>query len=229
MNHQKNIKYYTSTDTLFYVGLPILILGAALVVAELLWFYFLPYQMIIGAVLAVIGAGLAFIPRSLRTSEKELDAIVASMTENYAAEIVEKFGLARSLLKQTPPMVVQSYIFEGEGLLFRRGKDDRKWRTSLYSAAAVLCTKNGIVISHKQFSLIEDALSETTHEFHYAALDAVKVEDLDISLPDGSKVKKTRLVFVQNGETALALPAHHVVALDTLAEDICRLIKEAKA
>ena len=78
MDYGKNLKYFNSTDKLFYIGLPILIVGALLVVCELLWFFFIPYQMLIGLAIAVLGAALAFVPRSLRASEKDLDAIVSA-------------------------------------------------------------------------------------------------------------------------------------------------------
>ncbi len=228
MDYGKNIKYFKSTDTHFYIGLPILVLGGLLILLELFWFYFIPYQMLIGAALAVIGGAIAFIPRSLRTSSKELRDLLLGMTEGYAGEVVESYDLSRQLLPQTPPYVAASYIYEGEGLLFRKGKDDRKWRSSLYSAAAVICTKNGILVSHKTISLIEEMATEKIHEYSYGELDGAEIIDREITLTNGEKVKIARLVFTANGKECLSLPTLHVVAADKLAEDICRLAASAK-
>ncbi len=228
MNYGKNIKYFKSTDTLFYIGLPILILGGVLIAMTFLWFYIIPYQILIGFLLAVIGASLAFIPRSLRTSEKELDSMVSSFEEGYAKEITETYNLEKQLLRQIAPYVAASYVYDEAELLMRRGKDDRKWRTSKYSAAAVLCTKNGIVVSHKAFSLIEEMTNETLYEFHYEALDRVFIRDKELPLADSSKIKISHLVFVQDEKEVLALPTVHIIAVDRLADDINRLIAEAR-
>ncbi len=222
MDYQKNTKYFNSTDTLFYVGIPILIVGGILVIGELAWFMFMPYQMVVGLVIAIIGAALAFIPRSLRSSEKDLDTVVSTMTEGYAKEVAENLGLERSLVKGIAPTVVGNYVYR-EGLLMRRGKDDRKCRSSQYSAAAVLTTKNGVVVSVKTFSLIEETITETLHEFPFADFGGMSVRDDEYVLADGTKIKDAKLVILSEGKEALALPTPHVIAIDRLCEDVNRL------
>jgi hypothetical protein len=228
MDYGKNIKYFNSTDKLFYIGLPILAVGAILAVCELLWFWFIPCQLLIGIVLAVIGAALAFIPRSMRASEKDLDAIVTSMTEGYAKEVTENLGLERQILRNVPPIVIGNYVYDDKDLLMRRGKDDRKCRTSKYSTAAVLCTKHGMVISHKTFSLIDETVTESLHEFLFSDIDKVSIADMEKTLEDGSKIKDSRFIVTENGKEALNLPTVHVIAVDRLCEDINRMIDTLK-
>ena len=228
MDYGKNIKYFNSTDKLFYIGLPILAVGAILAVCELLWFWFIPYQMIIGIVLAAIGAALAFSPRSMRASEKDLDAIVTGMTEGYAKEVTENLGLERQILRNIPPIVIGNYVYDEENLLMRRGKDDRKCRTSKYTAAAVLCTKNGIVISRKTFSLIDETVTESLHDFLFADIDKVSVVDIEKTLEDGSKIKDSRFIVTENGKETLNLPTLHILAVDRLCEDINRMASSIK-
>jgi hypothetical protein len=56
MDYQKNLKYFKSTDTHYYIGLPMFIIGAALfVLGYVFWMYFLPFQNMIGLVLFVLG------------------------------------------------------------------------------------------------------------------------------------------------------------------------------
>ncbi len=224
MDYGKNIKYFQSSDKLFYIGLALLIPGAILFGLTLFWFWFIPYQNIIGIALAVIGASLAFIPRSLRSNEKDIDAIVNGMTEGYAKEVTEKLGLEKQIVKTMEQVSLGNYIYEGEELLLRRGKDDRKCRTSKYSIAAVLCTKNGIILSHKTCSLIDETVTETIHEFLYTEMDAVSIIDNEIKLPDGTKTKDTRFVITKDGKELLNLPTVHVIAVDRLAADINRMI-----
>ncbi len=229
MDYEKNLKYFNSSDKLFYIGLPILIVGALLAACELLWFYFMPFQMQIGIALAIIGAAIAFIPRSLRASEKDLDAIVASMTDGYAKEITENLGLEKQIIRTIPPTVIGNYIYDEKDILMRRGKDDRKCRTSKYSAAAIICTKNGIVISHKTFSLIDETVTEKLYEFLFTDIDSISVVDGEIKHEDGNKIKDSRLVITENGNEALNLPTIHVIAVDRLCEDVNRMAASAKS
>ncbi|MBQ9747821.1 MAG: hypothetical protein IJV98_03450 [Clostridia bacterium] len=222
MDYQRNKKYFESTDTLFYVGIPILIVGALLVILELAWFMFMPYQMVVGLVIAIVGAALAFIPRSMRASEKELDAAIAAMKENYATEVTERLGLKRSLVRGIAPTVIGDHIYK-EGVMLRRGKDDRKCRSSEYSAAAILTTKDGIVVSVKTFSLIEENVTETLHEFVFSDFGGLSVRDEEYVLTDGVKIKCPKLVVTSEGKEALALPTRHVIAVDRLCEDVNRL------
>jgi hypothetical protein len=229
MDYGKNLKYFNSTDKLFYIGLPILIVGAILVVCELLWFFFMPYQMLIGLAIAILGAALAFIPRSLRANEKDIDAIVSAMTDRYAKEVTENLGLEKQILRMIPPTVIGNYIYDEKDILMRRGKDDRKCRTSKYRAAAVICTKNGMVISQKTFSLIDETVTETLHEFLFADIDSLSVVDNEIRHEDGTKIKDSRLILTENGKEVLNLPTVHVIAVDRLCEDINRMIASAKS
>lgn len=229
MDYERNLKYFNSTDKLFYIGLPILILGAILVVCHLFWFYFLPYQMIIGLIVAVLGAAIAFIPRSRRANEKELDAIITAMTEGYANEITEKLGLGKQIIRSTPPIVIGNYVYDEEDVLIRRGKDDRKCRTSRYSAAAVICTQSGIVISQKTFSLIDETATETLHELLFTDLESVGIVDEELKYEDGANIKNSKMILQANDHEPLALPTVHVIAVDRLCEDINRMIASAKS
>lgn len=228
MDFEKNIKYFNSTDTLFYVGIPILAVGAILVLCELFWFWFMPYQIFIGLILAALGAGLAFIPRSKRANEKELDAIVSAMTENYDQKVIEELNIQKQLLRNIAPLVVGNYVYDKKDLLMRQGKDDRKWRTSQYSVATILCTKGGIVISHKTFSLIDESETEVLHEIFYSDIDRISADDKEFLRDDGIKIKDARLNITKKDGEILSFPMLHVVAIDQLCEDVRRIISTSQ-
>lgn len=228
MDFEKNIKYFNSTDTLFYVGIPILAVGAILVLCELFWFWFMPYQIFIGLILAALGAGLAFIPRSKRANEKELDSIVSAMTENYDQKVIEELNIQKQLLRNIAPLVVGNYVYDKKDLLMRQGKDDRKWRTSQYSVATILCTKNGIVISHKTFSLIDESETEVLHEIFYSDIDRISADDKEFLRDDGIKIKDARLNITKKDGEILSFPMLHVVAIDQLCEDVRRIISTSQ-
>ena len=167
MDYQKNLKYFKSTDTHYYIGLPLMVLGGILfVMARIFWTYLFWYQDIIGILLLIIGAIIAFVPRSLRSSEKDIDEAVILMTRDYEKEMAESLGITSYLSKEAAPLLVGAYTYEKDALC-RRGKTDRKLRSNHYRAAALLFTRNGLCIAEKIFSLTEEQLSENQVEFHY--------------------------------------------------------------
>ena len=228
MDFEKNIKYFNSTDTLFYIGIPIFAIGAIFVICELFWFWFIPYQILIGLILAAIGAGLAFIPRSKRANETEIDAIVSSITENYDKKVIESLNIQKQLVRNIAPLVIGNYVYDKKDLLMRQGKDDRKWRTSQYSVATILCTKNGIVISHKTFSLIDESETEVLYEIFYSDIDRISADDKEFLRDDGIKIKDAGLNITKKDGEILSLPMLHVVAIDQLCEDIHRILSTSQ-
>ena len=111
----------------------------------------------------------------------------------------------------------------------RQGKDDRIWRSAKYSAAAILCAKDGMVISRKSFSLIEESETEALHEIFYSDIEKIFADDTEILLGDGIKIKDARLVITKKDGEILRLPMLHVVAVDHLCEDIMRILASPQA
>lgn len=76
MDYRKNIRYFKSSDVHFYVGIPIVIIGIILfVVGQFFWIYFIPYQSGRQLLDVLVGAAIAWIPRWMRSDEKEIDVI----------------------------------------------------------------------------------------------------------------------------------------------------------
>ncbi len=230
MNYEKNKKYFASNDKHFYVGLSLIAVGVVFLACTFIGFYLLSYyvQGVTGFIFAAVGAGVAFIPRSLRTSESELDAIVEAKTKKYAEEKAEEAGLERMLSRRIRPCTMGAYVFEGENVLVRRGKDDRRYRTSLYTATALIFTDHGVYAAQKTFSFIEEAESETEAQFLYEELDGVSMLEEEISLADGGKAKTCALVFTCGGKEALRVPTKGDYAAQSLCEDINHAVAEAK-
>ena len=76
MDYNKNIRYFKSSDAHFYIGIVVLAVGAILfLLSQAFWLYLIPYQPVVGLFVAVIGAVIAWVPRSLRSSEKDIDGL----------------------------------------------------------------------------------------------------------------------------------------------------------
>ena len=227
MDYKRNLNYFHSSDKWYYIGLPIAILGGILFVGALFYFYLIPYQMPIGMCLTVIGAAVAFLPYSRCAKEAEIDEAICVASESYSKEISERLSLEKELVKTIKPMTVGRYVYE-DWILMRRGRIDRMCRTSQYCVANIFCTKYGVVVSEKRFSLIEAAEQEHTDSYLFADMDPVSVIDEYFLCQDQSKMKVSYFVIKKDDADILRLPVKHDVAIDQLCDAINEMIRKAK-
>ena len=230
MNYEKNLKYFKSNDKHFYVGIGLIAFGAVLFVfANFLRLRFLPYQTMISVLFASIGAIVAFIPRAIRSSENEIDEIIARKTRGYDEKILEEKYITGVLSGNLKPMTVGDYILEGDNIIVRRGKDDRKCRSTVYCASALIFTKNGVFISQKTFSLIEESEEEKCFQFVYEDMDDVVATEEEFSVDTtDAKAKAAFLVFSETGGESVRVPIKRGAEADRLCEDINRKISDVK-
>ena len=227
MDYKKNLNYFHSSDKWYYIGLPIAILGCILFAGAVFYLFWIPYQMAVGMILTAIGSGIAFLPYSRCSKESEIDEAICVASENYSKEISEKFSLEKELVKNTEPLTVGGYIFD-ENVLMRRGRIDRTCRTSRYGIAKIFCTKYGIVISAKTFSLIEESKHENTESYSFAEIDCVSIEKEQFLCKDQSKIKISYFVIQKDGANILRLPVKHDVAIEKLCALVNEMIRKAK-
>ncbi len=214
MDYQKNLKYFKSTDTHYYIGLAVMALGGFLfVLGYIFWTYLFPYQDIAGIALLVIGAIVAFIPASLRSSEKDIDEAVLTVCKNYK-DSIDNMPLAAQSLSGLSSVLTGAYDYE-EATYLRRGKIDRKFRSDRYTASALLFTKYGIYISEKKFSLTDNQEEESTREFHYTDIDQIETENEAYRFANGEHTTLTYLVIRRNGEIIDRIPASPGTATQT--------------
>ena len=227
MDYQKNLKYFKSTDTHYYIGLPMFIIGAALfVLGYVFWMYFLPFQNMIGLVLFVLGALVAFVPRSLRSSEKDIDEAIAEMTRDYEKNTAEALGI--TIDRELAPALTGAYTYE-DGTLLRRGKIDRKFRSNHYTATAILCTKNGMCLSEKTFSLTENDVAEALFEFHFSEIDGLFVETEIHRFENGDQTTAAALTVKAGGKTVHTVPVTQNASLDHILDAINMRIARMRA
>ena len=206
MDYQKNIKYFKSTDTHYYVGLVLLGLGGILfVLAYIFWTYLFPYQDMVGIALLAIGAIVAFAPAATRSSEKDIDEAILTACKNYE-ESLSDTTMFRQRLSHIQPILTGAYRY-ADATYCRRGKIDRKFRSDRYTVSAVLFTKYGVYISEKQFSLTDDREEENTREFLYTDIDRIEMENEPYRFANGEYTTQTHLVIYRNGEVLDRVPA----------------------
>ena len=227
MDYKKNLNYFHSSDKWYYIGLPIAIVGCGFFVCALFYWYFIPYQMPVGIILAAVGAGIAFLPYSRCAKEAEIDEIVSIASEKYSEEVSSKLSVGQGLLKNTEPLTIGGYIYSND-VLMRRGRIDRVCRTSKYSVARIFCMKYGLVVSEKSFSLTEESEQENMDSYSFAELDCVLVSDEQFVCNDQTKVKVSYFVIQKDGTDILRLPVKHDVAIDKLCATVNEMIRKMK-
>ena len=228
MEYQRNLKYYKSNDKHFYVGVIILGVGVLLfALGNFLRLRFLPSQTPISMIIMGIGAVVAFVPSSGRSGEADIDEAVLSMTRDYGKETEESVRI--TLSRRINPAVIGDYVYDGEDILVRRGRTDRKYRTSKYAVSALLFTKDGIYIAQKTFSLIEDSVTETEMEFIFEDMESICAECEERVFDEKNKTKIWFLVIKENGKEPARLPVKYNATVDKLCDDVSNAMAEAKA
>ena len=227
MEYERNLKYYQSNDKHFYTGMIILGVGVLLfAIGNLLGFRFMPMQTPVSMTVMGIGAVIAFVPAGKRSNEHDIDDAVLRMTDKYDEAVAENVNI--TLSRRIKPVLFGDFIYGGEGVLVRRGLSDRRYRSSVYTASALLFTKDGVYISQKTFSLIEDSVSETDMEFVFEDMDEVySVKEERVFGED--KVKICFFVIKEDGEEKARIPVRYNAIVDRVCDDVNHAIAEAKS
>ena len=227
MDYKKNLKYYQSNDKHFYVGVIIIGIGALLfAIGNVLGFRLMPMQTPISMTIAGIGAAIAFIPSSGRSSERDIEDAVLRATHKYDEQVAESVNI--TLSRRIKPVLLGEFVYDGEGVLLRRGRSDRKYRSSKYTATALLFTNDGIYVSQKTFSFIEDNTVETDMEFIFENIDEAYTVCEERVFGESDKVKLYFLVISENGKEAVRIPVKYNAIVDKVCDDINNAIAEAK-
>lgn len=228
MDLKKNLKYFQSNDKHFYIGVCILGLGLVLFAFNFVFRGFGRFLMTPAVLMIAAGAAIAFVPLSYRSSGRELDEAVARKLEKYEEKTAEETGLDDSLIRTVKPTVVGDYTYD-EGALFRRERTDRRMRTSIYTATALIFTNTGIFTAQKKISLIDETETETTAEYVYEDIDNVGTVTEEKTFEDGTKSKLSFIVITAGGKELVRIPTEKVSASDRLCDDINHVIENVKA
>ena len=228
MEYQRNLKYYQSNDKHFYVGIIILGVGVVLfAIGNLLGFRMFPAQTPISMTIMGIGALIAFVPASGRSNEHDIEEAVLRATDKYLEKTEESVNI--TLSRRIKPVLLGNFVYDGEGVLVRRGRSDRHYRSSKYVASALLFTKDGVYISQKTLSLIEESEVETDLQFAFEDMDSVYPVCEERVFGEKDSTKIWFFVISENGKEAARIPVKYNATIDKLCDDVNHAIAEAKA
>jgi hypothetical protein len=227
MDFKKNLKYFQSNDKHFNIGICVLGLGLVLFALTFLVRRAGFFLMTPALTFIAVGAAIAFVPLSYRSSGSELDEDIARKIEKYEEITADETGLSDSLLRMLKSTVVGDYTYD-DGVLFRRERTDRRMRTSIYTATALIFTKTGIFTAQKKISLIEDTETETTADYVYEELDSVSTVTEEKMFEDGTRSMLSFIVITADGKEIARIPTERVSAADRLCDEINHVIENVK-
>ena len=227
MEYERNLKYYKSNDKHFIVGMIVLGVGILLfAIGNVFGFRMFREQTSVAMRIMGIGAAIAYFPAMKRSDEGEIDNAVLRATDRYDEEVAKNVNI--TLWHRMKPVLLGDFDFDGEGVLVRRGLKDRKYRSSEYVASALLFTKDGIYISQKRFSLVEDKTVESDMEFDFEYIDEVYSVQEERVFGEKDVAKVCFLVIKEDGVEKARIPAKYNAMLDKICDDINNASAEAK-
>lgn len=229
MNYKKNRKYLSGSDTLHYIGLGLAILGGVLIlIGEMFWIFIIPYQYYVALALAAIGGILVLISSAGAANLDEIDAQIKEKTDALIKDTEEL--IPKNKARQTEaPVLLGNFILEGDDVIVRKSKDG-KYRSSLYSAAAVLYKKESICVSQHIFSLISDKSEENSYEIPYENIPKAIVREKNVYLQDKKLTVKTQELHITDKDgTEIIVPVINSVIIDEFCEKLNSEVKKKTA
>lgn len=214
MNFKHNINYFKSSDIIKWIGICLCLFTVAL------YFFgwgFISYILMclslpIGAVLFIIGS-------SRRSSDADIDEDIERLCRGVEIDLVEDKDFAKKLNKSFSPMTFEGYEYD-DGLMFTKSKNSSV-RSSKYTKAIVYVLSDSLYIVKRSFSLISDGVENTTFEFPFADIDAIKIYSEKKTVTFEKKafdVKLVRFTVICDNKIMISLPSPDDINTDRIIE-----------
>ncbi len=226
MNYKNNIGYFRKSDSMRSLGLGLLIGGFA---ALCLGFATSWLLYIIGGPIMVVGAVLYAVGSAGRSSDEEIKHCITRGCEGMEVDLSEDRAYNKRLLPKVQPEVLQDYEYR-EGLMLTRSKSN-SLRSSEYTKTILTFLTDGLYITTRTFSLVEDNTRNATIEIPFASMDKVEIVRETPTLHYGKKTFNAhyaRMLIHYDGGRVFSTPIHDDITADQLATHIMKLVETAK-
>lgn len=245
MNYHRSKKYFEQVNKSYPIVISaVLIAVGFIMVVFLAGTHGLPrgLMMMIGGPILVAGVVLATTISAVRIKDSEIDETTAALREDFGKSFNDKFintDVRRYKNEQrygdhqdhhTEPVFFDTYFFDDEHALFKRGGDGRE-RSSVYSLSGFMLKPASVCIGERYVDITDGSISESFVELPYTSLSEVKYEDTEAS--GKVYVGKTRYSHIiikrADGTVAADLPVLAAADADSYIEDIgTRIVRAGK-
>ena len=224
--HYKNNENYFSKK---YILRP---LGAVMGILGFL-IYFMAWNYVFYILMSIFipGGIVLFIIGSVgNSSESDLTDMIEEKTIGLEVRFEEdKYRATRLLVFGFTPVTHEGHVYK-DGLMFKKAKSGTL-RTSEYTKAIVYPLNDGLYITRRDFSLVEDKVENTVYDIPYEELGAIEIvrERRRFYFNKKSFEAKITEVLISRGEETISLPIHDDITADEYVEKLNKLIAEKKA
>ena len=197
-----------------------------------------------GLALTVAGAVLLVVINQIKIKDSELGQNIPNEKEQFGKDFADAFTetnaqkLRYQMIygtqdksKEDPfePVIFGTYLFEGEGVLVKKGGDGKS-RSSLYSMSAFALRKEVLCLAERKISLISAEKPEADRFDKYAYVDLDKAELVKIDkVGYESNTKYRHLRITDNsGNTVMEFPILADAAADEYVAEINQKFQRAK-
>lgn len=217
MEFKTNERYFAKRFTPLYVGIPMALLGFAntfyyIFVDSLFLYNFFVATMIVGILMVV------FFFVSL-VKDSELDRGVNTRIRDIADAATEKMLAHDKHARAMESYMAESYVFDGENLLFKKGRDG-SIRSNRYAASVFLLGAKKLYVYSLTFSLTDSFENELLDVYDYADIKDIKMEGdvLNLTPPKGKKAYENALyaIKVVSSQRTGAYPTHNDSMADSM-------------
>lgn len=194
METKRNLKYFTTygihPGTI--VGLVLAVVGAVL--AYLFLNSDAKIVALVGAILLVAGLVVLYIINGGKASPDDLDYQIYERVKYLDETAQKRHEVYESHFnKSIKPVTLKGYDYkEQENLYFKKGSDNKN-RTNVYNTAVLYFTKDRMYIYGKHFSLTDEMFDEEiVGKYKFVELDRAEIIDGESTFPAGKYVNRVK-------------------------------------
>ena len=222
MNKKQNENYFKKNDIILYIGAVMLLIGGILLtIGKRRWVAPCCILMVIGAVVFIIGT-------TVRSSEKEMMALLAKKLDGMDMSFDTLGVPERRVLRDVKPVIIEGYEYD-ETVMLRRTKNETV--SSRYTKTVIFFLTDGFVIRTRSVSLISDEDRNRKIEIPFTSVSEISYIKEEKKLNFNSKdynVIQGRLVMKYGNGYKLSVPMHVDIKSKDLEARLNKLVNEYK-
>ncbi len=229
METKRNAKYFTAPPVSVFglIGWAIALVGVVMFCIE--------YLRVYGILVLIAGFAIAIFTSGGKSNDTDLEYQISEKIKDLQEMSEKKFEVyERSFLKMLKPINLRGYDFDATETPFyyKKGADGVQ-RTNYFVGCNLIFTGEKTFIYARRFSLIDEAIDETTAiSYYYNELDRAEIEEKVYEYKKGDRLMQVKYyvfkILKTDGEAALSMCVDYGADIDKYAQQITRAIETRK-
>ena len=233
MDTKRNLNYFKAPLVSPYTIIGVIMalvgfIGMRIMMSVIQWVAFL------ALLFGVAGIIVIFYGRGKVSKPRDIDFQVSEKIKYMDETAQKRHEVYESMFSRiVRPVHLKGYDYLTEGVLFKRGSDNKN-RTSVYNAAVLYFTKDTMYVYGMHFSLIDELFDkEILASYKFTELDHAEIVDDDFTyVRDGKYTYHTNIhsfrVVKNDGTDAVMMSVNYGADMDQAVSEINHVITLAK-